>query len=345
MKLTFRLQVLGGFLTVLVALGGLMYLAVQSNSSYLENTRQIILFNQALYHIEQVRSWSMEMETSQRGFTITYDSAFLQPYIKSAAMAEDNIRELRLLTGSLVDYDQISQLPRLVKRKKDSTHRIILARHHGFDSARQVISSYAGKQITDSIRLIADGAEAQIKSALFDMRLKREGEMQNSQMQVAVTIILTTVVLTVLFLLIDYNQQKRLKAEKDLGEALREKDNLYQQAPCGYFSVDKDLRFVKVNDTFLNLAGYTRDEILTKMNLDQIMTPASAEVLVNTRRDRPVEEVHTLDLDLVRADGRTFGVTASLQEFNHDTPEIRFSVIDCSEKRKAEKVCYVKGYF
>lgn len=337
MKLSFRLQILGGFLTVLFALGGLMYFAIQSNKSYLDNTRKIISYNQALYHIEQVRSWGMEMESSQRGFTITYDSTFLDPYIRSASMIETNIHNLGLLTRSLLDDDPTPQLRKLARRKKDSTQRIIMARHHSFDSARAVIGSYAGEHITDSIRLVADMAEAKITSALLDLRRKREDEMDNSQMQVAATLLTTAMVLVILFGLIDYNQQKRLRAEKTLEEALREKNSLYQQAPCGYFTLDKDLQFLKVNDTFLGFVRFTRQQMLNDMKLTDILSAESAEILTTTLNDRTDEGLRTVDLDLVTADGQLFCVTASLLAFQHANREIRFSVIDCSEKRKAEQ--------
>lgn len=336
MKLPFRLQIIGGFLTVLVALGGLMYLAIQSNKSYLENTRQIIAFNRALYHIEQVRSWSMEMETSQRGFTITYDSAFLDPYIHSASMIENNIEDLGLLTGTLLVEDPTPHLRKLAKRKKDSTQRIIKARHHSFDSARAVIGSYVGKRITDSIRVVADNAEEQIKSALLDVRRKREVEMQESEIQVTATIVTTAIVLMILFGLIDYNLQKRVKAEKNLEDALRQKNSLYHQAPCGYFSVDKDLQFLKVNDTFLSFVRYTRHQLSNGMQLTDILSAESADILTATLHNKRDEGLRTVDLDLVAADGQLFCVTASLQQFGNAAGEIRFSVIDCSDKRKAE---------
>ncbi len=335
MRLSFRLQVLGGFLTVLLALGGLMYLAIKSNTSYQNFTRQIIQFNQALYHLEQVRAWSMEMETTQRGFIITYDSAFLEPYIKSAAMLEDNVQNLGMVTASFLDEDQIPALQRLSRRKKDSTQRILMARHHSFDSARKVIGSYAGKQITDSIRVLTDNAESKITTALRDMRRKRDAEMGNAQLQVGITIVTTTIVLIVLFGLIDYNQQKRLKAEEKLALTLKEKQSLYQQAPCGYFTIGDNGLFLRANDTFLSFIRYSRDALL-QMDMFEVLAPDSAETIRASLEKYEGKEPLTVDLDLITSDGQPLPVTGSLRKIDPQSSEIRFTVIDCSEKRKAE---------
>jgi len=54
-------------------------------------------------------------------------------------------------------------------------------------------------------------------------------------------------------------------------------NKLYNQAPCGYLSVDQDGQFLMINDTALNWLGYTRKEIITQNNLTDLITPESLE--------------------------------------------------------------------
>lgn len=54
--------------------------------------------------------------------------------------------------------------------------------------------------------------------------------------------------------------------------------DLYNNAPCGYHSLDKDGIFVRINDTELSWLGYSRGEIIGKKNFSDIVTPASLKV-------------------------------------------------------------------
>jgi len=50
--------------------------------------------------------------------------------------------------------------------------------------------------------------------------------------------------------------------------------DLYNHAPCGYFSIGADRRVIEVNDTAMALLGYARDEILGR-SIDDFMSPES----------------------------------------------------------------------
>ncbi|HWA39454.1 MAG TPA: ATP-binding protein [Burkholderiales bacterium] len=66
----------------------------------------------------------------------------------------------------------------------------------------------------------------------------------------------------------------RLLAE--LEAARRELEDLYDQAPCGYHSVDAEGLIVRINATWLSWLGYTRDEVVGRMKHSDLMTPESA---------------------------------------------------------------------
>ena len=55
---------------------------------------------------------------------------------------------------------------------------------------------------------------------------------------------------------------ERKQAEDALRQSTEEVWDLYNNAPCGYHSLDKDGTFVRVNDTELRWLGYTREELI-----------------------------------------------------------------------------------
>ena len=66
---------------------------------------------------------------------------------------------------------------------------------------------------------------------------------------------------------------ERQRADEALQKSAEEIRDLYNNAPCGYHSLDKDGVFVQINDTELSWLGYTRDEVIGKMNFSDLLTP------------------------------------------------------------------------
>ena len=51
--------------------------------------------------LAQLLSTLQDAETGQRGFLLTGDDAFLQPYVRGAAITRNHIAEVRNLTGDM----------------------------------------------------------------------------------------------------------------------------------------------------------------------------------------------------------------------------------------------------
>ena len=51
-------------------------------------------------------------------------------------------------------------------------------------------------------------------------------------------------------------------------------EELYNNLPCGYHSLDKNGSFVRINDTELQMLGYSREEVLGRKFSD-LITPES----------------------------------------------------------------------
>lgn len=64
---------------------------------------------------------------------------------------------------------------------------------------------------------------------------------------------------------------KNQKAE----DALEEISDLYNNAPCGYHSLNATGTFVRINDTELTWLGYTREEVIDKLSFSDVLTEES----------------------------------------------------------------------
>lgn len=73
----------------------------------------------------------------------------------------------------------------------------------------------------------------------------------------------------------------RKQAEQAIQAMANEIEDLYQNAPCGYHSLDREGRFVRVNDTELRWLGYSREEMIGRRATDFI-TPDSRRSFEST---------------------------------------------------------------
>lgn len=71
----------------------------------------------------------------------------------------------------------------------------------------------------------------------------------------------------------DISQRKAY--EEEILASRKQAEDLYQNAPCGYHSADKDGNIININDTELRWIGYQRDEVVGKKKLTEILSPQS----------------------------------------------------------------------
>jgi len=103
----------------------------------------------------------------------------------------------------------------------------------------------------------------------------------------------------------------RKQAEIALRNYAHEVEDLYNNAPCGYHSLDIDGRFVQINDTELRWLGYTRKEVIGRLFTD-FMTESSQQIFSQSYPQFMQRGwVKDVEFDLIRKDGSAFPVLLS----------------------------------
>lgn len=89
-------------------------------------------------------------------------------------------------------------------------------------------------------------------------------------------------------------------------------EDLYQNAPCGYHSVDCDGGICRINDTELAWLGYTREEVVGCLRFPDLMTADTRHGFVeHFEKLKRTGQVNDLELQLLRKDGSSFPVLLS----------------------------------
>jgi PAS domain S-box-containing protein len=103
----------------------------------------------------------------------------------------------------------------------------------------------------------------------------------------------------------------RKQAEVALLNYAHEVEDLYNNAPCGYHSLDTDGRFFQINDTELRWLGYTRQELLGRLFTDFMSETSKQTFYQNYPQFKQRGWVNDLEFDLIRKDGSIFPVLLS----------------------------------
>ena len=105
---------------------------------------------------------------------------------------------------------------------------------------------------------------------------------------------------------------ERQRADEELQRSADETRDLYNHAPCGYHSLDKDGVLVQINDTELSWLGYKREEIIGKIKFSDLLTPEGGrnfeENFSKFKEERIIRDV---EYNMVRKDGTTLPVLLS----------------------------------
>jgi PAS domain S-box-containing protein len=113
----------------------------------------------------------------------------------------------------------------------------------------------------------------------------------------------------VLFVLV-YHLLNRQISERQLVEANFQ--DLYNNAPCGYHTIDQDGTFIAINNTELSWLGYSRDEVIGKLKLSDLLLPESlATFQENFESIRSGGGVKDLEFQMIRKDGTILPVLSN----------------------------------
>ncbi len=135
--------------------------------------------------------------------------------------------------------------------------------------------------------------------------------------------------------------QELAHANQRIRQTLNDAQALYNQAPCGYHSVDASGLYVAINDTELAWLGYQRDEVVGKLTYQDLMLPKHAD-LVEGRLQRLMTEgvVEPAEYEMRRRDGSAFSVLVSstaVRDAQGNYLHSNTTVVDIHARQAAER--------
>jgi PAS domain S-box-containing protein len=134
---------------------------------------------------------------------------------------------------------------------------------------------------------------------------------------------------------------ERRQAEDRQRKSADEIHDLYNNAPCGYHSIDRDGTIVRINHTELSWLGYSSVEVVGRKRLTDFLT-AESQRAFEERFPKFKEEgtIQDLELDMMRKDGSILPVLLSataVRDPDGNYVMSRSTVYDITARRRAEE--------
>jgi PAS domain S-box-containing protein len=325
-----------------------------SSKSLASNSRAVESFhlhNQVQDIIKNV----IVIESKVRGFVITGDDTFIAGVQDSLVQLKYKLVNLQQAASKEFKEASFARLASLIDKKITSTNDIITTWYRdGRAGAENKISGKAGTILSESIIDLSRQLEKELYDQLQATLIQNK---KRANIILMISRILTVLSLTgiLLFtlagvrhlrgqhsLILELEQANenetdaRLKIEKISAEI----QDLYNNAPCGYHSLDGDARFLAVNDTELNWLGYTREEVVGRLFIYDVLDEPSQKIV---RENFPLFKqrgtVKERRLTMVTKSGTIFPIllnSIAIYDEAGNYVSSRSTIFDITEMRKIE---------
>ncbi len=258
-------QVIFGMLAfVLVVVIGSAFYVFTAILHFETDTQAIIHEQQVLVFIEDILSAVKDVETGKRGYVLTGDESYLEPYFEGRRTLDSlfqSLPDLHLESNKTIH----SLLHILVYQKliiSDSTIR--LRREGGLRSALTVINSEQGKHLMDSIRHVCGRMQQVEYQKIAVAAANNKSSAWNTKLTIFIAVP-TVILFLVSFALIT---KKLLTSREQMYQSSLEQkkftESILETVPglMLVFDIQKG-GFKFVNTFFEKLLGYTTEEMMT----------------------------------------------------------------------------------
>lgn len=208
----------GTALALLVAIGGVSY---QSTTKLIETERWVSHTHQVLGKLEDVLADIAMAETAQRGYLLTGQESYLEPYYIETRETEQVIQRLQQLTVDNPDQQRrLDTLESLVQARFVKLRETIdVRRNQGLEAALQVVQAGQGRKIMGDIRQLVREMLSQERELLQQRSQEAEATAQNTILIITSGSFLGLLLVGLAIMIIKRDITKRQQAEESLQQA------------------------------------------------------------------------------------------------------------------------------
>src|SRR5262245_56879620 len=145
-----------GFVIPVVILLVIGAVAYRSMTKLIETSYQVAHTHQVLQELEAVLATMIDAESGERGYAITGEEQFLEPYQRALSRIQDELHRLATLTtDNPRQQRRLDILKPLIASRFERLKTVIETRRgQGMSAATEAIIAGRGKEVMDNVRKI-----------------------------------------------------------------------------------------------------------------------------------------------------------------------------------------------
>src|SRR6266404_6109907 len=339
--------VLGGFIIATAILAFVGWQSYRNTARFAEASEWRKHTYEVLRNLDETVARLVDAETGQRGYLLTGEESYLEPYRAAIKNIDQTIGNLKRLTSDNPNQQKrIHILEPLAERKLAELQQTIdVRKNEGLTAANRMVLEGSGKRWMDQIRVII-AEMANEEKDLLKLRTQEANESVARSVRTILTGTLLSISLLVLcFGLLHRELSERKKAQAALAKSEKWFSTTLASIGDAVIATDMNGGVTFMNSIAQSLTGWSQAEATSK-SMDLVFDIVNRE----TRRpvENPVKKVfregkvvgladHTL---LLSKDGKEFDIEDSAAPILTDAGE-GFGVVlvfrDITEKKLADE--------
>jgi PAS domain S-box-containing protein len=262
MKWSTEKKIAVGIALVLAVLVINALISYRATRRLIDNNQWVTHTHEVLTELEATLSTVKDAETGQRGYLITGEDAYLEPYQNALAEIDGHLLSLKQLTAdNEVQQARLTGLEQLVADRLATLKAGIEMKKRGdTESARQYILSGVGKRQMDSLRQLV----AEMEGEENDLLKVRAAESQVSSRDAILTFLLASLIACALVFIVAYVVMRDLAVRKRAAELLHQQRQWLRVTLSsigdGVIATDMDGQVLFINPIAESLTGWTQTE-------------------------------------------------------------------------------------
>ncbi|MCE2983926.1 MAG: PAS domain S-box protein [Parachlamydia sp.] len=214
----------------------------------------------------------MDAETGERGYVITGNSLYLEPFDKALQYFNSPRLKKFKVHEKLNEESQIAVLNKMAEKKLEQLSEINkLRKEEGFDEAAKVIASGKGKDLMDEIRSVVDAEIASKQEGLRELDESIQDKMHKTTLLLLATNLISSLLALCLYSI--YRSMRKIQAkDRELSHAYQQLDEssamnqaILTSTNDAIISVDSNGIITTFNPAAEHLLGYSKEEMVGKL--------------------------------------------------------------------------------
>ena len=217
MKLSLGKKIIGGFILCTAILLLVAVISLRNSEKFISSNEWVNHTHEVLRELDRVLVAALNAETGERGFIITGEQNYLEPFNNAETELADHLAKARELTkDNRLRQDNIGRIGKLADTLLRHLEKCIAVRKtNDLEGTRALVATGEGKRLLDAIRRETENAERAEQALLAERKQASEDDASSFNLIFFLLLAVIAIVLISVYFVISNNLKSLQKAEQE----------------------------------------------------------------------------------------------------------------------------------